>query len=172
MAAADDRPLAGQPWLNATASRRVLAALEADGRPARFVGGCVRDGLLGLPAPDELDLATPELPKRVLALLEAAGLPAIPTGLAHGTVTTIADGRRLAGLAGPAAEHWVVPGADHSAGHAVAGEAYEKRVTDFLRIAFRRGRGEDVAAAGGSPIIAAPVPPAGDPITRDSLVED
>jgi poly(A) polymerase len=94
VAAADDRPLAGQPWLGAPASRQVLAALEVDGRPARFVGGCVRDGLLGLPdAGGELDLATPERPERVLALLEAAGLPAIPTGLAHGTVTTIAGGR-------------------------------------------------------------------------------
>ena len=91
MAAADDRPLAGQPWLDAPASRKVVTALEADGRPARFVGGCVRDALLGLPAADELDLATPERPERVIALLEAADLPAIPTGLAHGTVTTIAD---------------------------------------------------------------------------------
>jgi len=96
VAAADDRPLAGQAWLGAPASRKVLAALEAGGRPARFVGGCVRDGLLGLPdAGGELDLATPEPPERVIGLLEAAGLPAIPTGLAHGTVTTIADGRRF-----------------------------------------------------------------------------
>jgi poly(A) polymerase len=95
LAAADDRPLAGQTWLAAPASRKLLAALEADGRPARFVGGCVRDGLLGLPEPSEFDLVTPELPERVIGLLEAAGLPAIPTGLAHGTVTTIADGRRF-----------------------------------------------------------------------------
>ena len=65
-----------------------------------------------------------------------------------------------------------MPGADHSGSHAVAGEDYERRVTDFLRLAFRRGRGEDVVAAGGSPIIAAPGPPAGDPTTRDALVED
>jgi poly(A) polymerase len=96
MAARRDRPLAAQAWLRAPASRGVLAALGADGRPARFVGGCVRDGLLGLPdGGRELDVATPERPDQVIRLLERAGLPAIPTGLAHGTVTTIADGRRF-----------------------------------------------------------------------------
>ena len=96
MAARRDRPLAAQAWLRAPASRRVLAALGADGHAARFVGGCVRDGLLGLPdVGRELDVATPERPDQVIRLLERAGLPAIPTGLAHGTVTTIADGRRF-----------------------------------------------------------------------------
>jgi poly(A) polymerase len=96
MAARRDRPLATQAWLRAPASREVLAALGAGGRPARFVGGCVRDGLLGLPDGDrELDVATSERPDQVIRLLERAGLPAIPTGLAHGTVTTIADGRRF-----------------------------------------------------------------------------
>jgi poly(A) polymerase len=90
------RPLAGQPWLTAPASRRVLEALMAGGRPARFVGGCVRDGLLGLePAGLDLDLATPESPERVIALLESAGLKAIPTGLTHGTVTAVTDARRF-----------------------------------------------------------------------------
>jgi poly(A) polymerase len=93
---AHPRPLAGQAWLTAPSSRIVLAALEAGGRPARFVGGCVRDGLLGLPDTDrEIDLATPELPEQVIRLLGAAGLPAIETGRAHGTVTTFADGRRF-----------------------------------------------------------------------------
>jgi poly(A) polymerase len=96
MAARYDRPLAAQAWLRAAASRKVLAALGADGHPARFVGGCVRDGLLGLPdVGRELDLATPEPPEQVIRLLERAGLPAIPTGLAHGTITTVADGRRF-----------------------------------------------------------------------------
>jgi poly(A) polymerase len=96
MTARDERPLAAQAWLRAPASRRVLAALGAGGHPARFVGGCVRDGLLGLPdGGRELDVATPERPEQVIRLLERAGLPAIPTGLAHGTVTTSADGRRF-----------------------------------------------------------------------------
>lgn len=95
MSARADRPLAGEPWLRARSSRVVLAALEAAGRAARFVGGCVRDGLLGRPPGPEIDLATPERPEQVIRLLERAGLPAIPTGLAHGTVTTIANGRHF-----------------------------------------------------------------------------
>ena len=95
MTAPAERLLAGQPWLRARASRKVIAALEADGREARFVGGCVRDGLLGRRVGDYIDLATPENPEQVIRLLGRAGLPAIPTGLAHGTVTTIADGRHF-----------------------------------------------------------------------------
>jgi poly(A) polymerase len=96
MTGTGDRPLADQPWLRSPAARRVLAALTAKGRPARFVGGCVRDGLSGrMTAGAEIDLATAERPERVMRLLEAAGLKAIPTGLAHGTVSTMADGRRF-----------------------------------------------------------------------------
>jgi len=83
-----DRPLAGAPWLQAPESRKVLEVLTAAGRPARFVGGCVRDSLLdpSLDNPD-LDVATAEPPERVQAMLERAGIRVIPTGLAHGTVT-------------------------------------------------------------------------------------
>jgi len=101
-------------------------------------------------------------PSRVIGLLES-----LPLLLIHGeadTTVPIAEGRRLADLAGPASEHWVVPGAGHSASHEVASEEYERRVSDFLRLAFRRGRGDHVGAAGSSPIIAAPGPPAGDPL--------
>jgi len=91
-----EAPLARAPWLRAPATRAVLHALAAGGRPVRFVGGCVRDGLLGRMAPGrELDLATPELPDQVVRRLEAAGLEAIPTGLAHGTVSTIVGGQRF-----------------------------------------------------------------------------
>ena len=83
------------PWLTAAPSRRLLAALAADGRQARFVGGCVRDALL-TPGADvaDLDVATPERPERVMRLLRAAGIRAIPTGLQHGTVTALLDGHR------------------------------------------------------------------------------
>ena len=69
---------------------------RAGGRPARFVGGCVRDALLdpGADAAD-LDLATPELPERVMALLAADGLQPVPTGLRHGTVSLRYSGRRF-----------------------------------------------------------------------------
>jgi tRNA nucleotidyltransferase/poly(A) polymerase len=66
----------------------VLAALPH----ARLVGGCVRDMLAGREVAD-IDLATPDPPETVLEALARAGLRAIPTGLAHGTVTAISEGR-------------------------------------------------------------------------------
>jgi poly(A) polymerase len=71
-------------------ARLVYDALTAQGDEARFVGGCVRDALLGRPIND-VDIATPLPPERVMALLEAAGLKAIPTGIEHGTVTAVAQ---------------------------------------------------------------------------------
>lgn len=69
--------------------RRGLAALIAalDGK-ARFVGGAVRDTLLGLEVKD-VDIATPLLPEDVMARLTAASIKVIPTGIAHGTVTAV-----------------------------------------------------------------------------------
>jgi poly(A) polymerase len=55
----------------------------------RFVGGCVRDTLAG-ESPKDIDLATPLVPADVIARLEAAGIKAVPTGIAHGTVTAVA----------------------------------------------------------------------------------
>lgn len=54
----------------------------------RFVGGSVRDTLLGIPVSD-VDLATPLAPERVVDLLEAARIKAVPTGIEHGTITAI-----------------------------------------------------------------------------------
>ena len=92
--ATDERPLADAAWLVAPATRRVLAALAAGGAPVRFVGGCVRDTLLD-PSLDmvDLDLASPLAPERNIALLDAAGIRTIPTGIAHGTITALLDGR-------------------------------------------------------------------------------
>jgi len=73
------------------AVRAVIAALGAAGTEVRFVGGCVRDALAGRPVKD-VDLATPDPPERSMALLRDAGLKAVPTGLAHGTVTAVAGG--------------------------------------------------------------------------------
>lgn len=79
------------PAMAAPGTARVFEAIAADGAEARFVGGCVRDGLLRRPVKD-IDIATDAEPERVMRLLESAGLRAIPTGLAHGTVTAVADG--------------------------------------------------------------------------------
>lgn len=81
-------------WLTADQTRAVMAALEAEGGPdcARFVGGCVRNALLGQPV-DDIDIATQLTPEQTLAALKAAGLKAVPTGIEHGTVTAVSGGR-------------------------------------------------------------------------------
>lgn len=82
------RKIALVDWMTRSETRQVMGALQADGVPARFVGGCVRDTLLGRPVKD-IDIATAEPPDRVVALIEKAGLRAIPTGIEHGTITAI-----------------------------------------------------------------------------------
>ncbi len=81
-----------EDWLSAPGTRAVCAMLTDAGHQAWFVGGCVRNALIGAPVAD-LDIATDARPDAVLRLAGAAGLRAIPTGIDHGTVTVIADGR-------------------------------------------------------------------------------
>ncbi|MBC7520795.1 MAG: CCA tRNA nucleotidyltransferase [Sandarakinorhabdus sp.] len=69
----------------------LLQALDADAGETRLVGGAVRDALLGLAGAD-IDLATRLTPDAVIQRVQAAGLKAVPTGLAHGTVTVVAPG--------------------------------------------------------------------------------
>ncbi|MGN6501128.1 MAG: CCA tRNA nucleotidyltransferase [Tsuneonella sp.] len=73
--------------------RADLAALAAALGPdnVRWVGGAVRDTLLGQPVHD-IDAATPLHPREVIARLEKAGARTIPTGIDHGTVTAILEG--------------------------------------------------------------------------------
>lgn len=78
-------------WLARPGFRRLLTALRAERGETRLVGGAVRDSLLGLPVAD-IDLATRLTPAEVMAALAGAGIRAVPTGLAHGTVTAIAGG--------------------------------------------------------------------------------
>ncbi len=80
-----------QLWLGRPGVQHLLEALDAEHGGARFVGGAVRDALLGIPFKD-LDLATPHAPQDVVARLEAAGIKAVPTGIAHGTVTAVTSG--------------------------------------------------------------------------------
>ncbi len=78
-------------WLTTPPSLAVLTALEA-AKPAgtRFVGGCVRNSVMGRPV-DDFDLATQLVPQETLAALAAASIRAIPTGIEHGTVTAVVD---------------------------------------------------------------------------------
>jgi poly(A) polymerase len=88
----DRLPIA--PWMSAPSTRAVIAALEAKGGPgcARFVGGCVRNMLVGR-AIDDIDIATVLTPEAVMEALAAAGVRHVPTGVEHGTVTAVAGGR-------------------------------------------------------------------------------
>jgi len=78
-------------WLDSADTQAVLGLLEEAGHQAYAVGGCVRNALMGLPVAD-VDIATDARPERVMALAEAAGLKAVPTGIEHGTVTVVANG--------------------------------------------------------------------------------
>jgi tRNA nucleotidyltransferase/poly(A) polymerase len=72
--------------------RRTLEILNGDGEEARLVGGAVRNALLGRPSTD-FDIATTGRPEQVIARAKKAGIRTVPTGLAHGTVTLLCNGR-------------------------------------------------------------------------------
>ncbi|MEK3670476.1 CCA tRNA nucleotidyltransferase [Paenibacillus sp. FSL R10-2771] len=71
----------------AEAAGTVITGLLAGGHEAYFVGGCLRDELLGRPVHD-MDITTSALPEEVMALFPRC----VPTGLAHGTVTVLQNG--------------------------------------------------------------------------------
>lgn len=79
------------PWQSRAGMDRLLKTLGAAEGDTRYVGGCVRDTLLGLEVSD-VDLATRVAPEEVIHRLEAARIKAVPTGLAHGTITAVIGG--------------------------------------------------------------------------------
>ena len=81
-----DRTLPPAPWNQRADLATLIKALGRD--QARYVGGAVRDTLLGLPVKD-VDLATPLDPHTVMRRLKSAGIQVVPTGIDHGTVTAI-----------------------------------------------------------------------------------
>ncbi len=86
-------PLAA-PFLNEAGLQQLFTAVEERGGEARAVGGCVRDYLLGLKGGD-VDVACSLPPETVMHIAEAKGWKAIPTGLAHGTVTLVLPERTV-----------------------------------------------------------------------------
>ncbi len=73
-------------------SRDVLQLFRVLGdKNLRFVGGCVRNALMGLPIGD-IDLATTLPPDLVTQKLTAKGIKVVPTGIDHGTVTAVLNG--------------------------------------------------------------------------------
>lgn len=80
------KPVADAHWAQRSDLAPLIAALGAD--DCRYVGGCVRDALMGHEAND-VDLATRHHPDRVCVILAEAGIKTVPTGLQHGTVTAV-----------------------------------------------------------------------------------
>jgi poly(A) polymerase len=78
-------------WIKTAATQAVFSALESAGYEAFFVGGCVRNALMGF-AVDDLDIATNAKPQDIVRSCENRGLKCIPTGIDHGTITVISDG--------------------------------------------------------------------------------
>src|SRR5262249_22691839 len=85
--------IAHAEWLKTPETRALMDALEA-ARPAsaRFVGGCVRNTLMGREV-DDIDIATQLTPDAVTEVAHKAGFAAHPTGIEHGTVTVVVKRR-------------------------------------------------------------------------------
>ncbi|WP_425063242.1 CCA tRNA nucleotidyltransferase [Pyruvatibacter mobilis] len=77
-----------QMWLKDAETQALMAALNADGAVARFVGGCVRNALMGEPVTD-VDIATTDAPDATARKIEAAGFKMVPLGVDHGTVMAV-----------------------------------------------------------------------------------
>jgi pimeloyl-ACP methyl ester carboxylesterase len=143
-------------------SLEIPIANRLRGPARRFTAARLFDGATELLGADPRSTE----PARVIGLVDP-----VPLLLIHGeadTTVPVAEGRRLAALAGPQAQSWIVPGAEHSGAHAAAGQDYEQRVTDFLRVAFETARGEDADRSTDAPgprdMMREPGPPAGPPV--------
>ncbi len=84
--------LGDSSWLRQGEVARLLALLDRDGEEARVVGGAVRNALLGEPIA-EIDVATTAVPEEVVRRVETGGWKAVPTGIDHGTITVVIDGK-------------------------------------------------------------------------------
>lgn len=78
-------------WLRDPNAQAVCQMLTNAGHQAHFVGGCVRNALMGVPVTD-LDIATSARPDVVMTLAKDAGFNPVPTGIEHGTVTVVVEG--------------------------------------------------------------------------------
>jgi len=81
--------LPSREWTQRADLAALVSALGADN--VRWVGGAVRDTLLGAPVRD-IDAATPLRPEEVIERCKAAGIRTVPTGIDHGTITALLDG--------------------------------------------------------------------------------
>jgi len=81
-------------WLEWPQTMRLIAAFNPQPESFRFVGGAVRDAVLGLPVAD-IDAASTLTPQVVIDVLAGAGIKAIPTGIEHGTVMAVEGGKQF-----------------------------------------------------------------------------
>ncbi len=81
--------ISAQDWLTRPETQRVMAVLGHEN--ARFVGGCVRNAVLGEPVSD-VDIATLLPPETVMHVMAESGILCLPTGLSHGTVMAVLHG--------------------------------------------------------------------------------
>jgi poly(A) polymerase len=88
----EDLKLGEAAWLKQDEVASLLALLNRDGEEARVVGGAVRNALLHLTV-GEIDVATTAVPEEVARRAASAGWKAVPTGIAHGTITVVIDGK-------------------------------------------------------------------------------
>ena len=84
--------LKDQALLNQGPLARALKVFNSGGEETRLVGGAVRDLALGEPAVD-FDLTTTATTDVVVRRARAAGFKVALTGVSHGTVTIVVDGR-------------------------------------------------------------------------------
>lgn len=81
-----------EKWLHEKPLQKLFDILTGNGGEARVAGGAVRNTLMGEIA-DDIDLCTTLLPEEVVERIEAAKERAVPTGMDHGTVTAVIDGK-------------------------------------------------------------------------------
>lgn len=84
------RHIPAPDWMRRRQAQDIMTALDSPSKTL-FVGGAVRNTLMGLPVGD-IDIATVHTPAQVMEILSRAGFKVIPTGIDHGTVTAVADG--------------------------------------------------------------------------------
>ena len=86
----DSMTLPEADWRRRAGLAELAEVLGAGDGMSRFVGGAVRDTLLGIAVAD-IDIATRHSPERVMELLRNAGIRAVPTGIEHGTITAVLE---------------------------------------------------------------------------------
>ena len=75
-------------WMRSDAVSEIFQALPKG--KLRFVGGCVRNALMGVEVGD-IDLATQLEPEEVAKALDKAKIRYVPTGIEHGTITAVIE---------------------------------------------------------------------------------